>query len=91
MTLTLTDPSLDDDVQDLALEAGLGLIHKNRPANNRGQAHVGVVVLLFKQSECVFKEMKLLNLHGYKVLPVIGTMPRHKRRMVVVACYIPPG
>ena len=55
----LTDgEGLEEDVQGLAHGTGLGLIYKNRPANDRGFSHGGVAIL-FKSEDCSFSEVKL--------------------------------
>ena len=36
---------LEDDVQDLAHGAGLDMLYRNRPTNDRGYSHGGVAIL----------------------------------------------
>ena len=83
-------PTLVDDAQDLLLGAGIGILYKNRPVGARGISHGGVAVL-YRESDCSFKEMKVQNPLGFEVLPVVGNVVGQKRRMVVIACYIPPN
>ena len=82
--------ALDQDVQDLAGGAGLGLIHKNRPANAMGVAHGGVAVI-YKKSECSVIEVDLPNPDGYEVLVTAASIPGYSRKLLVVACYVPPN
>ena len=64
----LTDgDSLDDDVEDLVMAAGIRMIYKNRDKNNRGFSHGGVA-LVFKESSVALKEVKLHNPHRYEVV-----------------------
>ena len=85
-TWLLDGETLEDDKQDLFLEAGVTLIHKNRtlPAANR--RNYGGVGIFFKEEMCKMKELE-----NYEVLPAVGSMPGHTRKIIVIACYLPPS
>ena len=81
---------LEDDVRDFVLGTGLGMLYRNRPNNTRGYSHGGVA-LVFKSSACNFEELSIDNPDDHEVLVGLGTLPGHSRKMVALACYIPPG
>ena len=83
---------LDELVQDLSLGAGLGMINKNRRPGERGVAHGGVAVI-WKESVCSLKQvdLKVPNPQEFEVLVAAGSLHGHTRKLVVVACYIPPN
>ena len=83
--------TLEDDKQDLFLGSGISLIHRNRAvqaANGRVYGGVGV---FYREELCKFKELNFPNPHQYEVLPVVGSLRGHTRRVVLIACYIPPN
>ena len=87
----LTDgETLEEDIDGLCQGAGIGLVCRNREVNERGFSHGGVAVA-FKSSEMSLKKVKLHNPKNYEVLMVTGMLARCSRRLVVVACYIPPN
>ena len=87
----LTDgQSLQDDIQDLNLGSGIGMICRNRAANSRGFSHGGVA-MIYQTGSCNFSRVDLLNPAEFEVLVCAGTIPGHSRKMIVVSCYIPPG
>ena len=82
--------TLLEDIEDLSLGSGIGMISRCRPAGGRGFSHGGVAVA-FKESTCTFKHLKNHNPEGYEVLAAIGNLPGHTRKMIAIACYMPPG
>ena len=84
----LTDgEGLDEDVEDLALGAGIRMICKNREVNNRGFSHGGVAIL-FREAAMVLKEVKLHNPSKIEVVMAAGSVKGCPRRIAVIACYI---
>ena len=81
---------MEDDVQDFVLGTGLGFLYRNREQNSRGFSHGGVAII-FKNSVCNFIKLDFPNPSGFEVLGGVGTLRGHSRRMVVLACYLPPG
>ena len=81
---------LEDDVQDLAHGAGLGMMYRNRPTNDRGYSHGGVAIL-YQTSACDFKKLDFPNPESFEVLVGVGSLPGHSRKIIFVACYLPPG
>ena len=81
---------LDDDVDDLLLGAGLGMLYRNREANSRGVAHGGVAIF-YKESSMSMKAVKLHNPGKYEVVMGVATVKGYSRKLVVVACYLPPN
>ena len=82
--------SLQDDISDLSHGAGLGMICKNRPVNNRGFSHGGVAIM-YQTGTSNFTRVDLPNPGDFEVIVGAGSLPGHSRKMVVVACYLPPG
>ena len=82
--------SLDEDIEGLCLGAGMGMLCRNRPVNNRGFSHGGVAIVS-RESEVTLKRMKLHNPWEYEVLMATGMLRGSSRRVVVVAAYIPPN
>ena len=64
---------LDDDVDDLLHGAGLGLLYRNRPPNDRGFSHGGVGVF-FKEGELSLSKVKMHNPDNYEVLMCVGSL-----------------
>ena len=81
---------MDDDIEDLCLGAGLGMICRNRPANDRGFSHGGVAVV-YRASEVSLRRVKLHNPHNFEVIMATGMLRGCARRVVVVASYLPPN
>ena len=75
---------------DLSRGSGYGLLARNREENDRGVAYGGVAVL-WREAFGAFTEVKLKNPSKYEVLVAAGSVRGHKRKLVVVAAYIPPG
>ena len=82
--------SLDRDVRDLAKGAGLGMVCLNRRANDRGVAHGGVAVI-HNTAACTLTRLELPNPEGFEVLITLSCLPGHARKLLTVACYLPPN
>ena len=89
-TWLTSGPTLDEDIEDLREGSGLGLMVRNRDPGARGHSHGGVGIV-FRQSTCNFKELSFDNPERYEVIVALGTIPGHSRKMLVIACYLPPG
>ena len=70
--------------------SGIGLLVRNRDPGSRGHSHGGVGIA-FRESACTFRAIQTHNPDSYEVLAALGTIPGHSRKMLVVACYMPPG
>ena len=81
---------LEEDIEHLALKSGLRLLHRNREDNARGFAHGGVSIV-FKESQCGLKKMRLHNPGKYEVVAATGNLKGSMRKIVVIGCYIPPN
>ena len=81
---------LDRDIQDLTRGAGLGMICLNRRPNDRGVAHGGVAVV-HSTSACTLTKIDLPNPGGLEVLVTLSNLPGHARKLITVACYLPPN
>lgn len=81
---------LEDDKQDLFLGAGISMMCKNRNRNDRGLVHGGVAVL-YNEQICNFSRIDFKNEEDFEILAAAGKMPGLQRKIIVVACYIPPG
>ena len=89
-TWLTTGPTLYKDIEDLRLGAGVGLLVRNRAAGPRGNSHGGVAIA-FRESTCTFRSIAIHNPQQFKVLAALGTVPGHPRKVLVLACYMPPG
>ena len=75
---------------ELLLGNGLGIMARNREALSNGVAYGGVA-LVWKEALGSFREVELPNPQGYEVLVAAGTVRGYSRKMIVVACYLPPN
>ena len=82
--------SLNEDVEDLAKGAGLGFLYRNRPFTERGLSHGGVAIV-YKRSDFTFRNYEFENEENYEIVAAVDSMPGHSRKMIIVACYLPPG
>ena len=82
--------SLNRDLQDLARGAGLGMICLNRRPNTRGVAHGGVAIVN-KIGACTLDRIDLPNPGEFEVLVAGSTVPGYARKLLTVACYLPPN
>ena len=86
----LQDGRVEEMVDDLSRGSGLGFLARNRRAAANGFAYGGVA-LVWRESMGKFREVKIKNPNGFEVLAAAGSMRGHRRKVVVVACYIPPN
>ena len=87
----LTDGDmLDEDTENLVMKSGLRLLYRNREKNSRGFSHGGVAIM-FRESVCSLKPMKLHNPAKYEVLAASGIVKGCSRKIVIIACYLPPN
>ena len=89
-TWLTSGPTLDEDIEDLRLGSGLGLLVRNRDSGSAGFSHGGVG-LAFKESTCSFRQIEIHNPHQFEVLAAMGNLPGQSRKILVLACYMPPG
>ena len=82
--------SLQRDLRDLALGAGLNMECLNRKPNDRGVAHGGVAVVS-SSACCSLKRLDLPNPDGYEVLVTMSGLRGYSRKLLTVACYLPPN
>ena len=84
----------DEEVEGLRLDlskgTGLGLLARNREANSNGVCYGGVAVL-WREALGLFGEVRLKNPQRFEVLVVAGSVKGHRRKLVIVAAYRPPG
>ena len=89
-TWLTSGPSLDEDIEDLRLGAGIGLIVRNRDPGSAGFSHGGVGIA-YRESTCHFRQINVHNPNKYEILAALGSVPGQSRKMIVLACYMPPG
>ena len=63
--------------------------NRSRPAEN-GVTYGGVAVL-WRESFCTFKKIDCPNPSDFEIMVCAESIPGHSRKMVVVACYLPPN
>ena len=66
------------------------MICRNREPGRSGVAHGGVA-LVVRNNVSDFKKISVPNPGNFEILPCIGTIRGHSRKMVVVLCYLPPN
>ena len=79
---------LDGLVQDLELGEGVGILCRNRKPGMNGVAYGGVA-LLWKIGQVSFRRVALANQEDFEVLAAVGTVPGQRRKLIVIACYLP--
>ena len=80
---------LEGRKEDLELGAGVGMICRNRRIADNGVAYGGVAVV-WRTGSCSMKEVGIGH-SDHEVLVVAGKIKGSSRRMVVIACYLPPN
>ena len=75
---------LKSDCQNLKDGAGMSIIYKNRPKNNRGVAHGGICIIA-RDTRAKLSKFKFHNAGNYEVLAAVANMKGHERKMLVVA------
>ena len=86
----LRDSEVEGLEQELLLGAGLGLLVRNRDPNDNGVSYGGVA-LLWRVSRGNFKRLDIKNTEGYEVLAAAGSVKGQARKLIVIACYLPPS
>ena len=81
---------LEEEKEYIAETAGLEMVTKNRQALENGVAYGGVAVL-WKSNAIKFKEIEMKNPDTFEILACVGTVRGHSRKLIVVACYLPPN
>ena len=81
---------LDEEIDDLTMGTGLGMVYRNRVANVQGFSHGGVAIV-YRQSSMSIKEVRLHNLKDFEVVAVECTLKGNGRKLVAVGCYLPPN
>ena len=89
-TWLTSGPSLDEDIEDLRLGTGVGLLVRNRDPGRARFSHGGVGAA-FRESTCSFRQIAINNLNNYEILAALGNVPGQPRKVIVLACYMPPG
>ena len=86
----LRDNDLDDLERKLKLGEGLGLLALNRRPNDNGVCYGGVA-LAWRESRGTFKKLNIKNPNRFEVLAAVGSIRGQSRKIVIVACYLPPS
>ena len=82
---------LEKEVEDLALGSGLGTICKNRKAAANGVCYGGVTIIWRLHDVRNLKEVKFPNPENHEILVAACSLPGQRRKVVTVACYLPPN
>ena len=61
------------------------MLYRHREQNNNGVSYGGVAVI-WRESLCCFKKIEIKNPDGFEVLPCVGAIQGHSRKLVVIAC-----
>ena len=85
----LQDEHLDKLKQDLSLGSGLGLEALNRKPGANGVAYGGVAVV-WRESVGNLSRVTIKNPEAYEVIATAVSLKGHSRKLVLIACYIPP-
>lgn len=81
---------LERESEDLLLGKGLNAVTLNRPPGNAGYSHGGVAVI-YRDSLAKAAPFSFPNPEKFEVLPVVLTVKGIKRKLVIIAAYLPPG
>ena len=76
--------------QGLSLGSGLGILTRNRCLGANGVAYGGVAVV-WRENIGKFSEVVCKNPDKFEVFVAAGSLKGHSRKIIVVACYLPPG
>ena len=78
-------------VEELSEKYGIGFVSRprTRPADNG--VHYGGVAVAYRNEYCVLKKLELANPEDFEVLVTVGNIKGHRRKLVIIACYLPPG
>ena len=79
---------LDED--ELREGAGLEFIARNREEAANGVSYRGVAIV-WRANGCAFRNVPLKNPEKFEVLVGAGSLHGHSRRLIVLACYLPPN
>ena len=86
----LNEGAVKELAEELSLGSGIGMLTKNRQRCENGVTYGGVAVL-WKESLGSFKEIEVKNPGRFEVLAAAGSVKGHRRKFVVIGCYLPPG
>ena len=86
----MNDDQISELQQDLSLGSGLGLLALNRKPLSNGVSYGGVAVV-WRESTSKLSRIFLKNPHSYEVMVTAASLNGHSRKLVLVACYLPPG
>ena len=81
---------LEDQLRDLQDGHGISVLYKNRKPNGRGVAHGGVCILT-RDSRVRATRLRFHNSGGFEVVGAVCKVNGHKRKFIVIACYMPPS
>ena len=76
--------------EELSAGSGLSLVTLNRNPNDNGVCYGGVRIV-WREAFGRFKGLEFKNPEKFEVLAVAGSIKGHRRKVCVVACYLPPG
>ena len=86
----LQDRQVESLREDLTLGSGLNILTRNRRPAENGVAYGGVAVV-WREELGSFRLLEFKNPECYEVLVAVGSLRGHSRKLVVLACYVPPG
>ena len=70
---------------------GISSITRNRGEAAANGQFYGGVALVWRESSCSLRKLDYPNPDGFEVLIAGGKLHGHTRKLVVIACYLPPG
>ena len=82
---------LDEVMSGLSLGSGIGMLHRSRDRCAANGVFYGGVALLWMESVGSFKKVQVKNPEEFEVLTAVGTLHGQSRKMIIIACYIPPN
>ena len=67
------------------------MICKNRKPNPlTGVAHGGVAII-YKEQNLMMKQIDFPNPDNFELVVAAGSLQGHSRKMLIIACYMPPN
>ena len=81
----------DDCSEDLEEGNGIGFLHRSRGRKAANGAYYGGVAVAWRIRHCNMYRIDLPNTDDFEVLVTAETIKGHTRKLIVLACYLPPS
>ena len=86
----MSEKDLDEVREKVKHESGLGMEGRVRKECAENGVTYGGVAVLWNESRCDLRRLEY-DVGDFELLVCAGKVKGHSRKMVVIACYLPPG